>query len=341
MGSMSPRTELAVGQRVQYDDRVRGEKLIVRVVHIERAVGPGEEPFYTIELPDGGGERQTVRARLQASGWCLIGLAQGLAALGATLGARTPSVVALMPVAWGRMLGGVAVPAFLSAFGPMSAVTTVSAKPAVTAAQPSIGLAEVMALVQRTAGCAVNADALLMEAGLDSLGAVELRNGLQTTAGEGVSLPATLVFDHPTSRQLAVVWGCAAGIAAAGLVLFLFVGIVEEYRGTFYKVMTYRKQARGAFEIGRDLQQYLTSRDPYYWPPPEEVAANPHFTALWAEWEASPPDWMNDRWREDLPPEYYRAFYGTEQPARKVSLVARMLFRSAVQPVEEELQVED
>ena len=42
----------------------------------------------------------------------------------------------------------------------------------------------------------------LMEAGLDSLGAVELRNGLATLFA--VELPATVTFDHPTSAALGI-----------------------------------------------------------------------------------------------------------------------------------------
>ena len=43
-----------------------------------------------------------------------------------------------------------------------------------------------------------------MEAGVDSLGAVELRNQLQRAVGEGVALSSTLMFDHPTARQVAL-----------------------------------------------------------------------------------------------------------------------------------------
>ena len=66
-----------------------------------------------------------------------------------------------------------------------------------------MSLETVLALAARTAGGAVDADAPLLEAGLDSLGAVELRNQLQQALGEGApALPSTLVFDHPTARAL-------------------------------------------------------------------------------------------------------------------------------------------
>ena len=61
-----------------------------------------------------------------------------------------------------------------------------------------------LALVRRTVGGSVGPDALLLDAGLDSLGALELRNLLQQELGEGgPPLPSTLVFDYPTARQLA------------------------------------------------------------------------------------------------------------------------------------------
>ena len=43
-----------------------------------------------------------VHARLQAQGWGLVGLAEGLAALGLAVGGAAPPVVAMMPVSWGR-----------------------------------------------------------------------------------------------------------------------------------------------------------------------------------------------------------------------------------------------
>ena len=70
---------------------------------------------------------------------------------------------------------------------------------------PVLSLDSVLAMVKRVIGSVANADVPLMEAGLDSLGAVELRNKLQSALGAGgATLPSTLVFDHPTGRQLAV-----------------------------------------------------------------------------------------------------------------------------------------
>ncbi len=63
----------------------------------------------------------------------------------------------------------------------------------------SAGVAAAVASV--LAGGAVAPEQPLMEAGLDSLGALELRNALQ--ARFGVSLPATAMFDFPTTAALA------------------------------------------------------------------------------------------------------------------------------------------
>jgi acyl transferase domain-containing protein len=63
----------------------------------------------------------------------------------------------------------------------------------------------VTAAVANTAGellLSVPADAPLMEAGLDSLGAVEFRNRLAARLGDAVELPETLIFDFATLRQI-------------------------------------------------------------------------------------------------------------------------------------------
>ena len=88
-----------------------------------------------------------------------------------------------------------------------------SAPSAAPAAQPMQYSVDVAATVREVAAELVpsaSADVPLMEAGLDSLGSVELRNRLSARLGDAVELPETLIFDHPTLRQI------EAGITEAG-----------------------------------------------------------------------------------------------------------------------------
>ena len=57
-----------------------------------------------------------------------------------------------------------------------------------------------MSLLAGLIGQAIPADQPFMEAGLDSLGAVELRNGLASKYG--MDLPASLLFDYPSVASL-------------------------------------------------------------------------------------------------------------------------------------------
>ena len=58
-------------------------------------------------------------------------------------------------------------------------------------------------MAQELLGSHTSSDAPLMEAGLDSLGAVEFRSRVSNKL-DGVKLPETLIFDFPTLRQVQV-----------------------------------------------------------------------------------------------------------------------------------------
>ncbi len=67
--------------------------------------------------------------------------------------------------------------------------------------------------VQTVLGNPVGGDEPLMAAGLDSLGATELQQGLADTLG--MELPSTLVFDYPTINAMAEFLAGKLGQAAA------------------------------------------------------------------------------------------------------------------------------
>ena len=71
--------------------------------------------------------------------------------------------------------------------------------------------AQVAAIVLQVMGIAPDKHQPLMEAGLDSLGAVELRNALG--AAFGLDLPPTVTLDYPSIAALA---DYIASVAAAG-----------------------------------------------------------------------------------------------------------------------------
>ena len=117
---------------------------------------------------------------------------------------------AVLPADWARLLAGSTEPRGLLApyFPRRGHVAVAQSHPLnLQTVQPAsnvngLSLTRILDIINQTAGSTVDADMALMDAGMDSLGVVELRNQLQTHTGAMV-LPSMLVFDHPTGRSIA------------------------------------------------------------------------------------------------------------------------------------------
>ena len=149
-----------------------------------------------------GKARKRVERMEKSSGVAPISLALGLAALGEAVQPAAPSVICMLPVVWNRFLAGGVVPVLLSEVAPKASMAAqVNAETTNPVFAKGIDMVEVFEMAAGIAGGELTGvDQPVMESGVDSLGSVDLRNQLVGLVGE--ALPFTIIFDHPTVRQL-------------------------------------------------------------------------------------------------------------------------------------------
>ena len=160
------------------------------------------------------GDQAILRA-VERQGMGLVQPSQGLLALSSLFTQSLPAVVAAVPFNWNKLAQqkqrtGKA-PSLLAASIPAiaaPAAAAFAAPVAIRSSQPAqLGhgnLEQLSATIQAQAseiaagilGREIGVEEPLMAAGLDSLASVEFRNALEGKLA--VSLPATLIFDHPT-----------------------------------------------------------------------------------------------------------------------------------------------
>ncbi len=148
--------------------------------------------------PDGMGGRLTEAdlARMAAGGMLPLSSSDGLALFDRAAGGAHTYVPARLDVAGLKVSGSV--PFLLrDVVGPV--------RPRAATRAPStpdeLVLFHTAAVLGHTDAAAVDAGRGFLDLGLDSLTAVELRNRVERDTG--LSLPATIAFDHPTPKELA------------------------------------------------------------------------------------------------------------------------------------------
>ena len=162
-------------------------------------------------------------SRIERTGMALVLPHQGMAVLQTLLVPREHAsalmaapVLAANAFVWDKFLRrfGSALPPFFAEFADSTspAAASVGGIPAghplggsgrhglSAAARKAAVLAQVQDAVRSIIGSDISADEPLMAAGLDSLGAVELKNSLE--ARLGLQLPGTLVFDYPSAAAI-------------------------------------------------------------------------------------------------------------------------------------------
>ena len=145
------------------------------------------------------------------NGYARISNAQGMQALQTAVRPQAIANFGVVPGRWYRELSRGKASAFLSGSINDSAAKScdgiasgrtecILSGAACTLQAASLQL--VLDLVESAAGSAIDADTPLLEAGIDSLGAVELRQLLQRALSDSIKLPTTLVFDYPHARAI-------------------------------------------------------------------------------------------------------------------------------------------